>query len=172
MLVQAVRKGIPHDYSCTISNIGFGISCTYTEWKARILTMYEECTKDNVYQKTHGLEQRYNNRRPQTNQKPNTATSSKPATGGATSLSPGKLPDRLRDSRRQWYTPKGKDADMQIDAQRSKLMSEGRCFRCQKKGHLSKDCPKKTTGHQVRAIEAEPPAPPMDSQMKNEEGKD
>ncbi len=61
---------------------------------------------------------------------------------------------------------------MQIDAQCSKLMSEGRCFRCQKKGHLSKDCPEKMTGHQVRAIEAAPTAPPMDSQSKDETGKE
>ncbi len=172
VIIQAIRKGIPRDYSRTISNIGFGIPRTYTKWKTRILTMYEECTKDDVYQKTHGLEQRYDNRRPQTNQKPNTATSSKPATGGVISSSTGKLPDRPRDSRGQWYTPKGKDADMQTDAQQSKLMSKGRCFRCQKKGHLSKDCPEKTMGHQVRAIEAVPQAPPMDSQSKIEEVKD
>ncbi len=61
---------------------------------------------------------------------------------------------------------------MQIDSQRAKLMSEGRCFRCQKKGHLSKDCPKKTTGHQVRAIEATQSALPVDSQSKVEEVKD
>ncbi len=68
--------------------------------------------------------------------------------------------------------PKGLDAQMQIDAQRSELMSKGRCFRCQKKGHLSKDCPEKTMGHQVRAIEAAPTAPPIDSQSRVEEGKD
>ncbi len=61
---------------------------------------------------------------------------------------------------------------MQIDAQRSKLMSEGWCFRCQKKGHLSKDCPKKTTGHQVRAIEATPTEPPKDSQTQEATGKE
>ncbi len=61
---------------------------------------------------------------------------------------------------------------MQIDAQRSKLMSEGRCFRCQKKGHLSKDCPEKMMGHQVRVIEAVPTTPPMDSQSKSDGVKD
>ncbi len=60
ILVQAVRKGIPRDYSRIISNISFGIPRTYTEWKTRILTMYEEHVKDDVYQKTHGFDQRYN----------------------------------------------------------------------------------------------------------------
>ncbi len=59
---------------------------------------------------------------------------------------------------------------MQIDAQQSKLMAEGRCFKCQEKEHLSKDCPKKTMGHQVRAIEVAPP--PTDSQAKDEEVKE
>ncbi len=131
--------------------------------------MYEECTKDGVFAKTH-YEPRHDDRRPYQGQKPNTATSSKPAAGGATSSSPTKQNDRPRDDRGKWYTPKGADAQMQIDAQRSKLMAKGRCFKCQEKGHLSKDCPKKTTGHQVRAIEAA--QLPMDSQEKNEEVKE
>ncbi len=94
VLVQAVRKGIPQDYARIIADIGFRIPRTYTEWKQQILTMYEERTKDDVYQKTHGLEQRLDNQRPQMNQKPNTATSSKQTAGGATSLSTGKPPDR------------------------------------------------------------------------------
>ncbi len=61
---------------------------------------------------------------------------------------------------------------MQIDSQQKKLMDEGRCFRCQKKGHLSKDCPEKMTGHQVRAIEAAPMVPPQDSQTKPKAAKD
>ncbi len=52
-MVEAVRKGIPRDYSRTIANIGFGIPCTYPEWKTRIITMYEERTKDGVYTQTH-----------------------------------------------------------------------------------------------------------------------
>ncbi len=171
VLVEAVRKGIPRDYSRIIADIGFAIPRTYPEWKTRIVTMYEERTKDGVYAKTH-FNPRNDDRRPFQGQKPNTATSSKPTAGGATSSSTGKPNDRPRDDRGKWYTPKGADTQMQIDATRSKLMAEGKCFRCQKKGHLSKDCPEKTTGHQVRAVEAAPTEPPTDSQTKDEAGKE
>ncbi len=171
VLVEAVRKGIPCDYSRIIADIGFAIPRNYTEWKTRIITMYDERTKDGVYTKTH-FEPRRDDRRPQQSQRPNTATSSRPAAGGVTSSSPAKQNDRPRDDKGKWYTPRGADMQMQIDAQRSKLMSKGRCFRCQKKGHLSKDCPEKTAGHQVRAIEAAPMEPPKDSQMKDEAGKE
>ncbi len=167
VLVEAVWKGIPRDYSRIIADIGFAIPGTYTEWKTRIITMYEERTKDGVYAKTH-FEPRRDDRRPFQGQKPNTATSSRPAAGGVTSSPTVKQNDRPRDDRGKWYTPRGADAQMQIDAQRSQLMSEGRCFRCRKKGHLSKDCPEKTAGHQVRAIEATPTEPPKDSQTKGE----
>ncbi len=53
VLVEAVRKGIPCDYSRIIANIGFRIPCTYPEWKAHVITMYEERTKDGVYAQTH-----------------------------------------------------------------------------------------------------------------------
>ncbi len=171
VLVEAVWKGIPRDYSHIIADIGFAIPRTYTEWKTCILTMYEECTKDGIYAKTH-FDPRRDDRRPPQYQKSNTATSSKPAAGGATSSSLAKQNDRPRDDKGKWYTPRGADAQMQIDTTRSKLMSEGRCFRCQKKGHLSKDCPEKTVGHQVRAVEAAPTELPKDSQTKDEAGKE
>ncbi len=167
VLVEAVRKGIPCSYSRIIADIGFAIPRTYPEWKMCIITMYEERTKDGVYAQTH-FEPCRDDRRPPQQQKSNTATSNKSTAGGATSSSSAKQNDRPCDDRGKWYTPKGTDAQMQIDAQRSKLMSEGRCFRCQKKGHLSKDCPKKTAGHQVRAVEAAP----TDSQTKDEAGKE
>ncbi len=51
--MEAVQKGIPHDYSRIIANIGFGIPRTYPEWKARIIMMYKERTKDGIYAQTH-----------------------------------------------------------------------------------------------------------------------
>ncbi len=108
VLVEAVRKGIPRDYSRTIANIGFAIPRNYSEWKARILTMYKECTKDGVYAQTH-FEPRRDDRRPQQGQKTNTATSSRPAAGGATSSSSAKQNDRPRDDKGKWYTPRGAD---------------------------------------------------------------
>ncbi len=166
--MKAVRKGVSHSYMQTIANIGFGIPRTYPEWKQHILQIYKERAKNNVYSQTHRFELHQDKK---ANQKPHTATSSKPATGGVTSPSAGKPADKPWDAQ-EWYMPKGADAAMQIDAQRKKLMDEGRCFRCQKKGHLLKDCPEKTTGHQVRAIEAAPMALPQDSQSKIEEVKE
>ncbi len=171
VLVEVVRKGIPRNYSRTIANIRFGIPRNYMEWKTRVITMYEERTKDGVYAQTH-FEPRRDDRRPNQSQKTNTATSSRPAAGGMTSSSTAKQNDRPCDDRGKWYTPRGADAQMQINAQRSQLMSEGRCFRCRKKGHLSKDCPDKKEGHQVRAIEGAPTEPPKDSQTKDEAGKE
>ncbi len=103
VLVEAVRKGIPRDYSRIIADIGFAIPRTYPEWKTRIITMYEERTKDGVYAKTH-FEPRRDDRRPPQNQKLNTATSSRPAAGGATSSSPAKQNDRPCDDKGKWYT--------------------------------------------------------------------
>ncbi len=76
VLVEAVRKGIPRDYSHIIANIGFGIPRNYQEWKTRIITMYQECMKDSVYAQTH-FEPRRDDRRPQTSQKNHTTTSSR-----------------------------------------------------------------------------------------------
>ncbi len=61
VLVEAVRKGIPCNYFRTIANIRFGIPRNYPEWKTRVITMYEERTKDSVYAQTH-FKPRSNNR--------------------------------------------------------------------------------------------------------------
>ncbi len=92
VLVEAVRKGIPRDYSRIIADIGFAIPRTYSEWKTHVLTMYEERTKDGIFTRTH-FEPCRDDRRPQQNQRTNTTTSSKPAAGGATSSSSTKQND-------------------------------------------------------------------------------
>ncbi|KAK0232497.1 hypothetical protein EDD85DRAFT_956371 [Armillaria nabsnona] len=96
----------------------------------------------------------------QGNQKQITIPSSKNTTGGATSSSMGKVGanDKGRDSAGQWQTVKGTTyggtgEPMQIDTKKEKQRSEGHCFRCDEKGHLSRDCPHKKK-EQVHAVEA------------------
>ncbi len=154
MMVAAVQQGVPQSYTSTIANIGFGIPTTYDEWKECILVMYEERERNKAYNQMHGLENR--DKKPG-NFKQITATSSnKNTTGGMTSSSMGKTggQDKGRDAGGRWTTPTGTEARMQIDAKKQKQRSEGRCFKCNEKGHLSKDCP--MTKVAVWAIEADP----------------
>ncbi len=126
VLVEAVRKGIPRDYSRIIADIGFAIPSTYTEWKTRIITMYEERTKDGVYAKTH-FDPRRDDRRPSQGQKPNTATSNKPTAGGATGSLSVKQNDRPRDDRGKWYTPRGANTQMQSERSARRPLTKRPC---------------------------------------------
>ncbi len=114
-MVVAVRQGVPQSYTSIITSIGVGIPTTYDEWKKRILVMYEERECNKAYNQMHGLE--YHDKKPSGNQKQITATSSKHATGGATSSSTSKTGgnDKGCDAGGRWTTPTGADARMQID---------------------------------------------------------
>ena len=45
---------------------------------------------------------------------------------------------------------------MDIDAKKAKQRAEGKCFRCDEKGHLSRDCPHKGEKREVCALEVVP----------------
>lgn len=147
MLVLAVRKGILHSYGQVIANIGFGIPCTYPQWKQRILQMYDEREKQKVFDQTQGHEDHHM----PSSQKQTTATSTHKSAGGLTSFSATKMTGdgKAQESGGRWVTPTGADARMQVD--RKKYMSEGWCFTCHELGHISKDCSKKKL--KVRAVE-------------------
>ncbi len=160
MMVATVRQGVPQSFTRIITDIGFGISTTYDEWKERILTMYKEQERNKAYNQMHSLE--WHDKKPSGNQKQITATSKNTA-GGATSSSTGKTGgnNKGRDAGGRWTTLTGTDAKMQIDAKKQKHHKEGRCFRCNEKGHLSKDCPTKQVT--VRSVEMEPKEPLAES---------
>ncbi len=164
MMVAAVRQGVPWSYTSIISSIRVGIPQTYDEWKERILVMYEERQRDRAYNEAHGISQRERG----TNKKPGgqkqiTATSSSKNTAGGTTSSSGG--DKAHDAQGRWHsvTTKmygGAGQPMDIDARnekKQKQRNEGRCFKCDERGHLSRDCPTKKVA--VRAVEAVPTEP-------------
>ncbi len=170
----AVQQGVPTSYTASIANIGVRIPGDYDEWKECILIMYKERQCNYVYNQTYGIEQR--DKQHQRNQKQITTTNSKNAAGGMTSSSAGKTGgnDKSRDSNSKWVlvttkTYGGVGEPMQIDTKKQKQRSEGRCFKCDEKGHLSRDCPHK--GKQVCALEAAP-TKPLSMNTKIEEVKE
>ncbi|SJL13393.1 uncharacterized protein ARMOST_16836 [Armillaria ostoyae] len=156
--LEKEAKGLPESYTAMIANIGRDIPQTYPEWKARILVMYDE------RQKNYAFDQHLNHR---DNRQPykgatTTATSNNKA-GGMTSSSSGKptsntAPSGGRDSQGRWLsrpgtTYGGAGAPMDI----GQMHAQGLCFRCHKKGHMSKDCPEKKEFRDIRSVQVTEP---------------
>ncbi|PBK70203.1 hypothetical protein ARMSODRAFT_974682 [Armillaria solidipes] len=122
------------------------------QWKAHIIAMHEERQKKWAFDQVTGSGA--HEYRP--TQKPSSTTAtSQPKTGGTTSLSPAKPMNSgpPRDGGGRWQPVKttmyhGAGEPMDISA----LKREGKCFRCHKKGHLSKDCPEKKDYKDIRSV--------------------
>ncbi len=155
-MVAAVRQGVPWSYTSIITSIRVGISQNYDEWKERILVMYEECQHDRAYNESHGIGQRDRGNDKKPGGFKQITALSKSNAGGATSSSGG---NTGRDAQGQWHTVAqktfgGQGQPMDVDAREEKKRkqhSEGRCFKCNELGHLSRDCPTKKVA--VRAVD-------------------
>ncbi|PBL04535.1 hypothetical protein ARMGADRAFT_1070980 [Armillaria gallica] len=160
-MVRAVRQGIPGSYARIIANIGLGVPQDYDDWKERVIQMYKQREIQDAYEKAHGLDSRGHDhqKKPNPRQKQITAPNNNNARG-ATSSSSGNQSGWGSGSKMAAVKTKtygGMGEPMQID--RKKYMSEGRCFNCDEKGHISKNCPKPKK-QMVRAMEViEEPKP-------------
>lgn len=57
-MVRAVRLRVPASYTSFIANVSVGVPHTYSNWKNRILLMYEEHQCKYMYDQTHSADQR------------------------------------------------------------------------------------------------------------------
>ncbi len=126
--------------------------------------MYKERQRDHTYNEAHNIGQRDqgNDKKPGNFKQITATSSSKNTAGGTTSSSGG---NSGWDAQGQWHsvaqkTFGGQGQPMDVDAReekKQKQRNKGRCFRCNEKGHLSKDCPtKKVAVHAVEVVPTEP----------------
>jgi len=91
--------------------------------------------------------------------------------GGQTPKKPNTRPPNWRPNQNQWRQGFAKDNNAMdltpgrtrargalTDHERTKLMAEGKCFRCKKTGHLSRACPDKPRQARATAPEEEEPS--------------
>ncbi|PBK70289.1 hypothetical protein ARMSODRAFT_1017840 [Armillaria solidipes] len=152
VLVKAVRLGVSESYTKFIAFLGHRVPQTYTQWKARIIAMHKERQKKWAFDQVTGSG--FCNSHPPLKGSSTTATSHAKA-GGVTSSTTAKPTSSAppQDRQGRWQLVKmttyhGVGEPMDI----SMLRREGKCFRCHKKGHLSKDCLDKKEYKDIRLL--------------------
>ncbi|PBK59245.1 hypothetical protein ARMSODRAFT_983201 [Armillaria solidipes] len=125
-IVCALQQGVPNSYTKSITDLGILIPDGYDEWKKQIITMNCERQCKQVQDSIQGVNQ---DRKVWNDRKSNTAGVSKGNSGTTTLLG------NKKTTMGTTYGSRGQAMD--IDT----LCAEGKCFQCQQKGHLSKNCP-------------------------------
>ncbi|SJL01347.1 uncharacterized protein ARMOST_04667 [Armillaria ostoyae] len=152
-MVKAIRLGVPSSYMMFIANSGDNMPHTYPEWRVHIIQMHEERQRKWAFDQTTGAQR---DPHPPLKGHSNTATSTSQKaddmisllSGKPTSSGPPWEPGIGRWQPIKMITYGGQGEPMDI----GKLQAEGRCFRCHKKGHLSKDCPKKWDYKNIHSV--------------------
>ncbi|KAK0453506.1 hypothetical protein EV421DRAFT_1956368 [Armillaria borealis] len=157
-MVTALRQGVPASYTTIIANMGVNIPVGYEQWGERIILMNEERQRKQAFDLMGKMYQPRSPPPPKTN--PPYAGASKGSSGATTSSA-----DKTTAS---GTTYGGRGRPMDIDAVKS-----GNCFRCGKKGHISKNCPLQSWNkgkQEVRASTTEPSGSKIE-EVKDDAGK-
>ncbi|KAK0421572.1 hypothetical protein EV421DRAFT_1975680 [Armillaria borealis] len=157
-MVTALRQGVPASYTTIIANMGVNIPVGYEQWGERIILMNEERQRKQAFDLMGKMYQ----------PRPTPPPKATPPYAGASKGSSGATTSSADKQTASGTTYGGRGRPMDIDAIKS-----GNCFRCGKKGHISKNCPQQSWNkgkQEVRASTTEPSSSKIE-EVKDDAGK-